>query len=41
MLISPSTARMFGTPSRKRWKRDAGARSLLITALPLRLAVAV
>ncbi len=52
MVISPSTptsvadcrnaaARVFGTPARKRWNRDAGARCRLITALPQRFAVAV
>ncbi|MGK7871151.1 hypothetical protein [Falsiroseomonas sp. E2-1-a20] len=52
MVISPSTpssvadcrnaaARVFGTPARKRWNRDAGARCRLITALRQRLAVAV
>ena len=36
-----AAARVFGTPARKRWNRDAGARCRLITALPQRFAVAV
>jgi hypothetical protein len=52
MATSPSTptsvaewrkvaARRFGTPARKRVKREAGTRWRLTTALPHRLAVAV